>query len=154
MYQSLSSFYCRGAGAAIIVYDVTSTESFEAMSTYLELLNGARTECFKILVGSKLDLVEENPEARAVATQDARDYAKSIDAAHLEVSAKAGTNIVDIFNQIGYFVFNETPQGTGGGTTPTAGLKAAGPPKKDNDTVSLEDGGGGAGGEGGKKKCC
>merc|ERR1719238_1001480 len=35
-YDSLSSFYCRGAGAAVLVYDVGDLGSFEALPKYIE----------------------------------------------------------------------------------------------------------------------
>lgn len=110
-FAKLSAFYCRGAGAAILVFDVTSRASFDALSQYLQLLESSQpaSPCHKLLVGSKCDLAQENPALREVSVEDAADYAQSLGASYTEVSAKTGENVTSLFNKVGYVAFNEAP---------------------------------------------
>merc|ERR1719480_270677 len=65
-YKSLAPMYYRGAAAAVIVYDITSKESFEAAKSWVvELQN---TETLIALAGNKADLDGQ----RQVATSDAQ----------------------------------------------------------------------------------
>jgi Ras-related protein Rab-22 len=52
--------YYRGAGAAILVYDITRQDSFEALKDWVQelKLNGSR-ETVIFIVGNKLDLEAE-----------------------------------------------------------------------------------------------
>eukprot|EP01134_Creolimax_fragrantissima_P008309 CFRG8309T1 len=63
-YASLSSYYCRGVGAAILVYDVADTSSFEALDTYLSLLREVEPNCYCILVGTKCDLLPQDDQIK------------------------------------------------------------------------------------------
>ncbi|KNC48433.1 member Ras oncogene family RAB22A [Thecamonas trahens ATCC 50062] len=145
-YKSLSAFYCRGAGAAILVYDVTKADSLHALDAYMDLLASAKDGCFKVLVGSKLDLA---PDAREVTLDAAREYATSIDALHIEASAKTGDNVMDIFNHIGVGVF-----GFDAMTASANGSPASTPtPTASTSTVRLDDDSAAKSGSD-KKKCC
>jgi len=77
--------YYRGAKAAIIVYDITSRESFSTLKNWVkELGEHGPEDMLLAVVGNKSDL-DLN---RDVATEDAEKYASNIDASFCEVSAK------------------------------------------------------------------
>ena len=114
-YNSLSSFYCRSAGCALVCYDITSKDSFNSLDNWLEKLysSGPGEDCFTILVGLKLDLAEQSEEnfvnessdtdsaKREVSTEEAREKAEKMGAiAFFETSAKSGDNVHSVFETI------------------------------------------------------
>jgi GTPase SAR1 family protein len=52
----------KGAGGALVVYDVTKDKTFDSLNKWIEDLKEQANEDIVIfLVGNKLDLVEKNP---------------------------------------------------------------------------------------------
>ena len=57
-YKSLASMYYRGAAAALVVYDITSQDSFERAKYWVkELLMNSNDNIVIALTGNKCDLV-------------------------------------------------------------------------------------------------
>lgn len=53
-FDSLTSFYCRGARAALIVYDITDYDTFQGLERWMsKIRNQAEPTCAVILVGNK-----------------------------------------------------------------------------------------------------
>jgi small GTP-binding protein len=95
-YRSLAPMYYRGAGAALVVFDITNKDSFESAKIWInELQQRARENCIIILVGNKCDLPN-----RVVAFDYANEYAKNNNIFYNETSAKNNINIEDTFNII------------------------------------------------------
>lgn len=89
--------YYRGAAAAIIVYDITSNDSFErAKKWVVELQKQGNPNMVTALAGNKADLEEK----RKVATEEARTYAEENGLFFMETSAKTAINVNDIFYEI------------------------------------------------------
>ncbi|KAI8142189.1 small GTPase superfamily, partial [Fennellomyces sp. T-0311] len=88
-FRAMAPMYYRGAHAAILVYDITSEESFLDMNTWVEELKKAMTDDMVIcIVGNKVDLA---PHQRAVTVSKAEDYALRVlgrECPVYEVSAK------------------------------------------------------------------
>ncbi|CAD26378.3 RAS-RELATED PROTEIN RAB5 [Encephalitozoon cuniculi GB-M1] len=96
-YNSLIPMYYRGAQVALIVYDITSVESFETAKRWVEELGFEKPrEFIKVLVGNKSDLDSD----RKVDYQQGKDYADSQGLLFFESSAKTGKNIAEIFSAI------------------------------------------------------
>lgn len=96
-YHSLAPMYYRGAAAAIIVYDITSTESFERAKKWVqELQKQGNPNMVTALAGNKVDLEDK----RKVTLEEARTYAEENDLFFKETSAKTATNVNDIFYEI------------------------------------------------------
>lgn len=96
-YNSLMPMYYRGAQAALIVYDITSQKSFERARAWVKELSIEKPADFvKILVGNKADLEKD----REVLFERALEYAKQHNLSFYETSAKDGTNIENIFNEL------------------------------------------------------
>ncbi|MDP2439221.1 MAG: Rab family GTPase [archaeon] len=94
-FRSITRMYFKGSVAALLVFSLTSMESFEAATSYwiAELERHVDPSCCILLVGNKKDLVEE----RQVPFERASFFAQSRNIPYLEVSAKTGENIEDMF---------------------------------------------------------
>eukprot|EP00928_Gymnodinium_smaydae_P038180 TRINITY_DN26384_c0_g5_i1.p1 TRINITY_DN26384_c0_g5~~TRINITY_DN26384_c0_g5_i1.p1 ORF type:complete len:199 (-),score=64.36 TRINITY_DN26384_c0_g5_i1:136-732(-) len=93
-YKSLAPMYYRGAAAAVIVYDITSKESFDAAKSWVAELQS--TDTLIALAGNKCDL-EAN---RVVDTETAKAYAEEMNILFMETSARSGQNVTELFNDI------------------------------------------------------
>eukprot|EP00164_Ancoracysta_twista_P024200 GFYU01045715.1.p1 GENE.GFYU01045715.1~~GFYU01045715.1.p1 ORF type:complete len:231 (+),score=23.61 GFYU01045715.1:82-693(+) len=91
-YKSLASMYYRGAAAAVVVYDITSSDSLERAKYWIRELMANSPETIVALVGNKCDL--EN--LRKVYPEEAETYAKEMNLLFSEASAKEGTKVMPI----------------------------------------------------------
>jgi len=109
-YHSLTPIYYKDADAAILVYSVTDMNSFEKMKQWKRELTTSRGDDIKIfVVGNKTDL----PSMRVVKKEDGEEFAKGINAAFYEVSAKTGSNIDTLFLRIAEGLLTLPPKPTG-----------------------------------------
>jgi small GTP-binding protein len=100
-FDSLTNFYCRNAKAAIICYDITSPPTFQNLQRWVDKISvEAEQNCAIVIVGNKLDLVEENPSLRRVDFGDAKRYAKTINAEAFEVCAASGKGVHEVFQKV------------------------------------------------------
>ena len=84
-YRAISSAYYKNAHGAIIVYDITSRETFENVDSWMSELNEHCDKNVKVvIVGNKNDLTEE----RQVQTVDGQKLAKKRGFYFFETSAK------------------------------------------------------------------
>ncbi|KAG8091717.1 hypothetical protein GUJ93_ZPchr0012g21742 [Zizania palustris] len=96
-YAALAPLYYRGAGAAIVVYDITSPESFNKAQYWVkELQKHGSPDMIMALVGNKADLHDN----RCVSSQDAKEYSDSNSMFFIETSAKTADNINQLFEEI------------------------------------------------------
>jgi len=66
-FRSISKLYYRGASAAVLCYSITDAESFEEMGRWLlELKTNLGEDIILHIVGTKSDLVAQNPSLRKV----------------------------------------------------------------------------------------
>ena len=93
-YRNIAKNYFQSSDGFIIVYDISSTESFEKLDYWIEQIKTNAKECIKmILFGNKCDIIEE----RKVPKEDGEEYAKNNNIKFFEVSAKEGTNVTNAF---------------------------------------------------------
>lgn len=98
-YHSLAPMYYRGANAAVIVYDITSLESFERAKKWVtELDKQAQPDIVIALVGNKTDLQTQRQVERDQVTSYAQQYHPNL--ILMEASAKTGDNVIEIFDSI------------------------------------------------------
>jgi small GTP-binding protein len=97
-YRAMAPIYYQGADGAVIVYDVTSHDSFSEGYIWLKELRDEASETVSIaLVGNKSDLTE----SRAVPTVTAQEFAKQNDlSTFMETSALTGENVVELFTEL------------------------------------------------------
>ena len=94
-YKSMVSSYYKGANVALIVFDITSHETFEALPVWIENFykNGPEQKNI-ILIGNKKDLEEK----RQVTQEEAQMFSETNNMIYFETSAKDGDNIDYVFN--------------------------------------------------------
>jgi small GTP-binding protein len=96
-YHSLAPMYYRGAAAAIVVYDITSPDSFaRAKSWVRELQRQGNPNIVIALAGNKSDLASK----RKVDPDEAKQYAEENNIMFMETSAKTAANVNELFVQI------------------------------------------------------
>ncbi|KAG8385141.1 hypothetical protein BUALT_Bualt03G0010900 [Buddleja alternifolia] len=92
-YHSLAPMYYRGAAAAIIVYDITNQASFDRAKKWVQELQAqGNPNMVMALAGNKSDLLDGRKEAQTYAQENGLFF--------METSAKAATNVNDLFYEI------------------------------------------------------
>uniref|UniRef100_UPI00358EFF2B ras-related protein Rab5-like isoform X3 n=1 Tax=Myxine glutinosa TaxID=7769 RepID=UPI00358EFF2B len=118
-FNSLAPIYYRNAQAAIIAYDISNKESFDRAKRWLrELLEQRWPDMVMALVGNKTDL----DNRRAVSNEEAGEYAREQNILFMEVSAKTGANVQEIFTEAGPIWSADSSKVW---RTPTCGMKAS-----------------------------
>lgn len=96
-FRALAPMYYQGSQAAIIVFSLDSTDSFEDANQWVDEL-GPHFDQMPLLylVGNKADLVDN----RTVKLEEAQERADKMGALYFETSAKTGQNIDELFASI------------------------------------------------------
>jgi Ras-related protein Rab-4B len=107
-YRAVTRSYYRGAVGALILYDVTSRDSFNNLPTWLQ---DAREQAWKdisiIAVGNKRDLKEQ----RQVSFLEASRFAQEQDILFLETSALTGDSVQEVFYTLAQRILNKVEEG-------------------------------------------
>jgi len=95
-FKTLTASFFRGSDGCVIVFDLCSNESFQNVRLWMkELERFTQPSCVKYLVGNKSDLPE-----RTVTHEDAQQLAIEYGIVYYETSAKNGTNIDTLFEDL------------------------------------------------------
>ncbi|KAF8512991.1 putative ras-related protein rab-18 [Gautieria morchelliformis] len=96
-FRTITSSYYRGAQGVILVYDVSSRESFDALPRWFaELDTYVTSSVVKIVVGNKLD----KEFSRTVSEEEGRKFAESQGALFVEASAKTSVGVKEAFLEV------------------------------------------------------
>ncbi|KAG1714257.1 Ras-related protein Rab-35 [Nymphon striatum] len=96
-FRTITSTYYRGTHGVIVVYDVTSGESFANVKRWLHEIDQNCEIVNRILVGNKND----DPDRKVVLTEDAQRFADQMGIQLFETSAKENINVEEIQSIIG-----------------------------------------------------
>ena len=101
--KDTGKLFIKKANAFLIIYDITSKESFDNIYKYYQILQFALNDMGQnypkkivYIIGNKIDL----QIIRRVGENEAREIANKYEARYLEVSAKTGLNIDILFDYI------------------------------------------------------
>ena len=105
MFKNIRKTYLEGAQSAVLVYDVTRPETFEAINNWLDELQQpmkSESKFIVILIGNKIDL------DRKVTFDEAKNFSKNMNIPYLETSAKTGDNVDKAFGALCYYLIKDT----------------------------------------------
>jgi Ras-related protein Rab-4B len=121
----VSRSYYRGALGAIVVYDITSRESFNNLPRWIQ---DAREQASKdvtiAVVGNKRDLAATE---RAVPMLDASRFCQERDLLFMETSALTGEAVVEVFDMITRRIIEKIQTGQIDPKSVANGIMAGGP---------------------------
>ncbi|KAI3716667.1 hypothetical protein L1987_67697 [Smallanthus sonchifolius] len=115
-FRTLTSSYYRGAQGIILVYDVSSRETFTNLSEIWAKevdLYSTNQDCIKMLVGNKVDKDSE----RFVSREEGAALAKELGCFFLECSARTQENVHQCFQELALKIM-EVPSLLEEGSTP------------------------------------
>ncbi|KAM8773024.1 ras-related protein Rab-3D-like [Acanthopagrus schlegelii] len=110
-YRTITTAYYRGAMGFLLMYDITSQESFCAVqdwATQIKTYSWGNAQV--ALVGNKLDLEDD----RQVPTEDAQRLSTELGFQFFEASAKDNINVKQVFDKLVDAIcekMNESPNG-------------------------------------------
>lgn len=99
--------YMQGAQAGFLVYDVTNEDSYYAVENWYREIRDEIGDVPFILVGNKIDLVED----RVISTEKGQEMAKKLRCSYIETSAKTGENVPEAFQLLGIGLFFRKDRG-------------------------------------------
>ncbi|CAE6455675.1 unnamed protein product [Rhizoctonia solani] len=96
-FRTITTRYIRGSSVAIVVYDITDSESFRSISQWINTVRvEGGSDLAIVLVGNK----REMSDRRQVSMEEASRRAKTLNIIFMETSAKSGHNVEDLFEII------------------------------------------------------
>ena len=98
-FKTLIKHYYRGANGILLIFDLTKKSTFDKLNFWLKDLreNSDNIDNLYIhLIGNKNDLEEQ----RAISFEEATNFAKKNKLPYMEVSAKTGKNIKNLFDEV------------------------------------------------------
>ncbi|KTG40552.1 hypothetical protein cypCar_00002778, partial [Cyprinus carpio] len=109
-FRSVTRSYYRGAAGALLVYDITSRETYNALTNWLtDARMLASQNIVIILCGNKKDLDAD----REVTFLEASRFAQENELMFLETSALTGENVEEAFVQCARKILNKIESGSG-----------------------------------------
>ncbi|OLQ02212.1 Ras-related protein YPTC6 [Symbiodinium microadriaticum] len=122
-YRAITRAHYRRAAGAIMVYDVTRSETFRSCASWVqEVREGASPDAVIVLVGNKIDLVEQDPSLRQVYHDVAQEFARQHGLHFVEASAVSGMNVRDAFEQLLEEVYSKAPKESKGQLFTSGGM--------------------------------
>ena len=115
-YRAITNNYYKGTKGALMLYDITSSISFESTPRWLkELRDNTDVDLPIMLIGNKCDLEDQ----RSVSTNEAVQFAEKEGFSFMETSAADGKNVDEAFTALikNVVEFNSRATSSGGDAT-------------------------------------
>ena len=96
-FRDVVADYFRGSKAAIVVYDATRSYSLSRLTDWVDRLKETAPDCDILFVGNKTDAREIGS---GVSYEEGLEFAQNYDAHCIEVSAKSGEGISEMFELV------------------------------------------------------
>ncbi len=96
-FRDVIGDYFRGARIAIAVYDATRFFSLERLEDWISRVKDTAPECKFFFVANKID---ERQDGMGVSLEDGTAFAQKYDAPMMEVSAKTGEGVNEMFESV------------------------------------------------------
>nr|AFZ78868.1 Rab GTPase-like protein [Coptotermes formosanus] len=111
-YRAITKNYYRGAVVALLLYDITSSSSYNSLQKWIdELKMHADGNVIVMLIGNKCDLSGQ----RTVLEADAQNLANDNSFLFFETSAKEATNVKEAFMALVRELVNQNSRSRGDG---------------------------------------
>lgn len=119
-FRSITRAYYKNSVCALVVYDISSRDSFNNVSTWIEdCKNQSPKTIYMVLVGNKSDLEDK----RQVSTEEGQELADKYGMLFFETSAKNGQNVEEIFQNSANEIARKIDQGYYDLENDTCGIK-------------------------------
>ena len=93
-FSSIRPMYYRGSLGGLLIFDLTSYESFEHLPQWIEEVRAnIKSEIPLLLVGNKSDLINE----RTLSNEEINSFTQKFNLYYMETSAKTGEGVGDCF---------------------------------------------------------
>lgn len=104
-YRTVSENEYKTAMGIFFTYDITNRKTFESLKTHWipQARRFLTPNTFCLIVGLKLDLVEENAMKRQISIEEGKQLAQTNDMSFIECSNKSGEYIADAFTTLVYY---------------------------------------------------
>ncbi|CAD8185673.1 unnamed protein product [Paramecium pentaurelia] len=100
-YKAITTAHYRKSEGALLFYDLCDRNSFDnVLSWRQEILQHTDDKIMIMLIGNKLDLLQDNPQNRCVSVEEVEQICQQYNMLYNETSAKEGTNVKECFEQL------------------------------------------------------
>ncbi|CAK66608.1 unnamed protein product (macronuclear) [Paramecium tetraurelia] len=107
-FRSIARTYFKNTIGAILVYDVTSQDSYEALDDWIkDARENGKSDLDIIVVGNKIDLTDQRVVDKDYAERDMRNK----DVLYVETSAMTGENVDKCFQSLIDQIYNKIEKG-------------------------------------------
>ena len=97
-FRAITKNYYKGANGIILIYDVTNMQTYENVKNWIsQIKEEASPNVIIYLVGNKIDVPVEQ---RLIKAEDGQKIADEFNLPFKEASAKDGTNVNEIFQEL------------------------------------------------------
>eukprot|EP01130_Rhizamoeba_saxonica_P002816 TRINITY_DN1260_c0_g1_i3.p1 TRINITY_DN1260_c0_g1~~TRINITY_DN1260_c0_g1_i3.p1 ORF type:complete len:134 (-),score=22.21 TRINITY_DN1260_c0_g1_i3:51-452(-) len=103
-FRTVTRSYFRGAQGIMIVFDVSRRSTYSHVRRWLEEIESlASPDVCVVIIGNKCDLTD-----RQVTTEEAQEYADSLDVPYFETSASTSEGVNEAFHHMAEVLLNRT----------------------------------------------
>ena len=96
-FKNIQASYYKGANGILVVYDITSRESFDHLNSWLiEIEKNGNKNVYKLLIGNKADLEDK----RNIKKEEGQEFASINGMEFFETSAKTAYQVQEAFIQL------------------------------------------------------